>query len=211
MNARRIAVSTLLATMSATPSAFAEEGKDQVSVVDGTLEGTKVSGWAGATHKELSSVTDGALKGLVVTELSDKPFKITLEFGFLPGQTGNPADRVIELPGAGLGTSTAKSVRFTGESLFVRGVKVCTTDDNHRIKGVKIYSAKVNGDATIEKGNPEQEFSLNNCKTWHNAVFCPDDKVAVGVIAHSSDKGFTGLALRCQALRFKKSGTIYRN
>ena len=184
---------------------------DYVKRKDKTIEKTKVSGNAGTAVKEITDLDQAAMTSISVTETSDVPTQIKFNFKWLPGKTdadkSSPGEETVQYPnGPKIGTSAFKGTGFSkNPELFIRGVKVCQNKKNNRIKGIKIYSAKVDAAGKVTKGNPEDEFKRPNCNDWKNGVFCPDNKVAVGAIGHYSDKGFVGLALRCQAVELIRS------
>ena len=180
----------------------------KVVVKDDSLNTTKVSGVSGKKKSDIHGGDTAALMGIKVTESTDKPFRIDLMYHWFPqylveNHGIGAADGRVELDGNwGFSTAQPKTVAFPGDHMFVRGVKVCTNRKNTRIKGLKIYSARVGDNGTVTKGNPEDEYTQTKCAKWHAAAFCPDGQVAVGVVAHYADDnaGFSGLALKCKAL-----------
>lgn len=168
-----------------------------------SLTTTKVSGTAGVASTHKSSSSDAALKGIEVMEQNDKPFKLTLHYGWLPTHDHGDvraATGVLDVPNSQKGTASTKTAKFDGDRMFVRGVQACTNGSGTRLKGVKVFSARVNDDGSIEKGNPEASFERPNCSEWGKIRSCGDGKVAVGVTAHHGDKGFSGLALQCKSI-----------
>lgn len=93
-----------------------------------------------------------------------------------------------------------KTVVFDGNPRhYLRGIAVCTNNDNnHRLKGIRIYPASVDTDGNVNNLSSQESASRTNCATWHAAVYCPNGQVASGIAVKHSDREVTGIALRCR-------------
>lgn len=101
--------------------------------------------------------------------------------------------------------SITKTVAFDGNArYFVRGIAACTNgQSNHRLKGVRIYAAKVWANQNPVDGlSASDEEDRPNCSQWHTAVYCPSGQIASAIVAHHSDKEITGLSLRCRRVAY---------
>jgi hypothetical protein len=102
-------------------------------------------------------------------------------------------------------TSQRKTVSFGGNPRhYLRGVAVCTNNnDNHRLKGIRIYAAKVwLAPEQVDELSASDQADRPNCATWHPAVYCPADQIASALVVHHSDKEITGLGLRCRKVEW---------
>ncbi len=80
-----------------------------------------------------------------------------------------------------------KAVRFNGNPrYFIRGVAICNNNKgNQRLKGVRIYAAKVWATEERVDGLTSSEAEDHpNCSTWDNPVYCPANNVASAVVVH---------------------------
>lgn len=101
-----------------------------------------------------------------------------------------------------------RTVEFTNQNRYVRGVQVCQQQSNGRIKGLRILGGDIDpntGELTIV--NNTQEFSRPNCNdNWRPARTCPVGKIASRVIFHSNATGvwsyfsLTGVQLECRSV-----------
>jgi len=151
------------------------------------------------------------LKGFSWWENRDKPCKFTVHRVSLntvsPGATSlsdvkkQPQDTSESMcdgsPGDG------KTVKFVdGTKRFVRGIAVCTSDKNkssdERIKGLRVYAAKVNDDGTVERLDVNRDDRQANCKIWHAPVYCPNDYIVSALRLHQINDYFTGIGIKCR-------------
>ena len=177
----------------------------------GSYESTAVSGYSGRTER--IGGDENGLYGIQWYEDSDEPCQVRIDFGGLYDrstiQGGNNSIVYshcsfgsglppIWVPGVSDG---AGDVNFNDNPrYYIRGLQVCTNNkDNHRLKGVRVWAAKVskNDQQVLDLGESDTD-TLPNCSVWHTAVFCPAGKIAFGLVVHVGDKGVTGLALRCK-------------
>lgn len=174
---------------------------------------TSVSGFR---DDELTWVAFGpgttGVQGVRVRENYDKPCALEISGKSLEQGSRDEGDEELNIctdgfqfpQGAlsflnGLSTSD-KAVVFDGNPRhYLRGIAVCTNNNNnHRLKGIRIYPASVGTDATVNALGSYEEFRQTNCSQWHTAVYCPSGQVASGLAVHHSDEEITGIALRCR-------------
>jgi hypothetical protein len=101
--------------------------------------------------------------------------------------------------------SLTMTVSFDGNArYFIRGIAACTNgQSNHRLKGVRIYAAKVwTTEEPVDALAASDEEDRPNCSQWHSAVYCPTGQIASAIVAHHSDREITGLALRCRRVEY---------
>ena len=183
------------------------------SFKDGTAGPTGVSGHRSESQQLLNASPLG-LTGLAWHEARDNPCGFRLltkdlqkgrDVGFGEAFTGFDCPK--PLPGGLPPFPWGEDVNFSGNPrYYVRGVAVCNNKkSNKRMKGLRIYPAKVspNKAQIVELGKAaSDEHKHTNCSDWDDPVFCPDGKVAFGVIVHYTHKGITGLALRCKEVQW---------
>lgn len=194
------------------PLLFSTAGHTQ-QFADKSASVTGVSGHRG-DDQQLLSVSPLGLNGLAWSESADNPCMFRLLTRDLANgrDTGYGAefdglDCPNPVPGAIPAFPWSEDVNFNGNPrYFVRGVAVCNNNKkNQRMKGLRIYPAKVwtTKQQIDELGKKySDEHALANCRTWSNPVYCPEGKVAFGVVVHYTRDGITGLALRCKTVEW---------
>jgi len=168
-------------------------------VLTGTLHKTNISGFLGNKREVIGSTSKyHAISSIVASENADKPCWLRLYKGSL-----NTQDNFLSNWFDQCGPSTNMKLVGYGEysSIKVRGVRVCTNNkDNHRLKGIRLYGAKVNKNGTLTIQTGYDEFKRTNCKAWHKPVYCPSNMVATKLIVEYSGDGINGLGLKCKAV-----------
>ncbi len=91
---------------------------------------------------------------------------------------------------------------------YVTAIQVCTNDKSDaktKIKGLRVWGARINAAGRLVHSGSKYEKKLNNCKKWQSKVSCSDSRVATGVKLHyGSDKvGFSGMSIACSKLKKK--------
>ena len=174
---------------------------------------TGVSGHRGDYQQRLS-VSPLGVHGLAWSEAADNPCMFRLltrdlangqDTGF--GAEFDALDCPNPVPGSFPAFTWGEDVNFNGNPrYFVRGVAVCNNNKkNQRMKGLRIYAAKVwaTKPQIDELGKKDSdEHALANCRTWSDPVYCPEGKIAFGVVVHYTQDGITGLALRCKTVEW---------
>jgi hypothetical protein len=146
------------------------------------------------------------LNGISLLQADSVPCSLSLALQDLPGQPEVDTDLGINASLSGPSTCTgptlAGTAKFEAEQVFVRGVRVCTSGDIPRVRGIEIHAAKVNDDGTVTpNAQPSKRFAVDGCNAWSAAAFCPKDQIAVGARGYFTDAGgFSGIALQCSAL-----------
>ena len=95
------------------------------------------------------------------------------------------------------GNLTSQKSVPSGDERYGTAVSVCTSSSG-KIKGVRMWNARIRADRTLEPGSIRHEFERTNCRNWHTPEECGPRQVIVGIRAHGTDdKGYTGLSIRC--------------
>ena len=180
---------------------------------------TGISGYRGSVTwlAAVSSLT--AMNGVEWDEHSDKPCTMGLRVGTLttPAYGDYVPGAHIEICGGNehfifpLTANSARTVQLTRLGEYVRGIQVCTTNaNNHRLKGIRLYSATVAYHVSLGPVWPasvsvtnvagSEESTQANCATWNSAVYCPANQIASALVVHHTAEEIVGLALRCRGL-----------
>lgn len=151
------------------------------------------------------------IKGFSWWENRDKPCEFAIHRVSLnPVSSGTSSLTDVKKPPADNSKSICsgsagdeKTVKFLdGTQRFVRGIAVCTSDkaksSDERIKGLRIYAAKVNDNGTVEKLDVNRDDHRTNCKTWHAPVYCPSDYIVTALRLHQIHDYFTGIGIKCR-------------
>lgn len=144
-----------------------------------------------------------ALYGVTLHEQRGRATELTLMSRHL--NTG--ADEKTAMPwGPDWTKPTAPmTVQFNNQDTYVRGIAVCVNANGERLKGVRLYGTKLDHETgALTHADETKEIVRPSCTDWQPAQYCPDAHVATG-LHHTSvaDKGFSGLALRCQQVEPK--------
>lgn len=166
-----------------------------------TVSNTAVSGYAGqASEAATVSLGEKGITQIAWEELSDKPCHIEL-VGKDPDNASDTQWGVEDVCGGISRVDSRKTVKFKDNPrYFVRGIQVCSNNkNNHRLKGIKIFAAKLPaGNDDIQTLTVTNKKERTNCKNWHQAVYCPSNKVASGLNVKIDDHSIVGLGLECK-------------
>ena len=177
------------------------------------VSATSISGFSGGEITWLSmGAGEFGIDAISWWEVSDKPCALTvrsksLSTGSAPGssQRMNICGRGFILPAnpyinGAANDADAKAVVFDGNPRhYLRGIAACTNNDNnHRVKGIRIFPASVALDGTVNALSSNESENRPNCSIWRQAVFCPNGQIASGVEVRHTDEEITGLGLRCR-------------
>lgn len=95
------------------------------------------------------------------------------------------------------GNLTSQKSVVTGDEHYATSLAVCTSGSG-KIKGVRLWYARVRANRTLERASSPGGFQRTNCSNWHSPEQCGARQVIVGIRAHYTDqKGYTGLSIRC--------------
>ncbi len=146
-----------------------------------------------------------AMRGLTLRESPGRACQLSLWYANLRGQP----PRAISLQNAASvsgapncsGGEPDKTVLLEAESQYVHGLRICT-GGNFDVRGIEVFGAKVNDDATVTTGGqPSKRATLSGCKTWSNMVACGPQKIAVGVTTFfDASRGYVGIGLQCKGV-----------
>jgi CubicO group peptidase (beta-lactamase class C family) len=188
-------------------SAYADTSIRTVVVSPTDVAATPISGYDAAQQTVKEPGDSAILSGLDFDEVGDKPCYIrshwwrsttdnieqefTTDFNICPRRVD--------------GDKSAVYADARDSKTGVRAIQVCNTgQNNHRVKGVKIFGALVDRDqnGTVASSGTMRSFERTNCKEpWKPMRECPDGKIAVGLIIEHSKDEVTGLGLRCAQVR----------
>lgn len=150
--------------------------------------------------KEVS--TDDDYQGLyeiTMWEEQDKPCKLRGKFRDLNSYYGKRD--VFDICYTSANSGTKKTLSFTNTETYIRGVNVCMNKKGDRIKGLRIYGAKLNRDTgQVQNLNNPKEWKRPNCHEWRTARFCGPGKLATGIRIQQAtgSRSIQGLALECR-------------
>jgi hypothetical protein len=200
-------------------------GRVQAQTTVNPLAQTGLSGFTATRTTVLGSSSVGgieALQEISWTELGDQPCLLKITYGsFNGGQLSfRPEMNICDWnentvldPFAAFanavsiyeGLASWKTVTFANRPrYFIRGIAVCKTgSDNNRIKGIRIYPAKVwNTARDIEVINEPVAATRTNCGDWDSPAFCPSNYIAVELMVYHRPHQITGLGLKCRPVEY---------
>jgi hypothetical protein len=163
-----------------------------------------------------------ALERLQFGEREDRGCYVKVEQGHLQGPShGERRLKTFDLCGSkGPTDSSLEYVPLltTSHDTFIYGVAACTSGVNDtRLKGVKVYRAKITPTGDWERISTPALMDRPNCKTWHPAAMCEEGSLASELVINyrlenskKEEYAFTGLNLRCRKLSVteKVAGSI---
>ncbi len=79
---------------------------------------------------------------------------------------------------------------------YITGIQVCTNLTNRRIKGLRVWRARLE-DSGVERVSQYVQDRSTNCVNWHDRQDCVGNRIMVGLRAHYSDEAFHGIEMRC--------------
>ena len=180
------------------------------------LSTTTNARWSGAPGNLQAdwSVSSGdfAISGLETAESLDKPCRMGVMFKGMPGTASqyrnydtNYGEQQINIQCSLSMSDWIPSRRragfFAANRRYVAAAAVCTNSRNGRVKGLRVYPARVLNSGQVEHLLTQtREFERQNCNDWKRASICPADKVATGVIAGFNQRGIVGIRLQCSAV-----------
>lgn len=92
--------------------------------------------------------------------------------------------------------NSPKTIGFDDSDTYIRGVAVCLNKSKTKLKGVKIWGAKVNrNNGVLNTISTPKKWERTNCKHWGEAKYCPGGKIATGP---SGAGRAIGIALECR-------------
>lgn len=148
------------------------------------------------------------MSGLSMWEVSDQAIAFQVHQQKL-SPIGDDTSEGNVIKFAGYSKSSKKTVTL-GKGEYVDAVKICTSGDKRntakkRLKGVKLYGARVKEDGSIQSGVSTAKFERANCKQWEKKVACPKGQLADAIWMYRGDRGINGVSLRCRAVERKES------
>lgn len=188
----------------------------EIAMVPRTVDPVQTSNISGfANSGETTWLAKGpgeyGIDALSWHEVGDKPCAFTVRSKSLSAGSASGSSERMNICGAGFSLPSnpiynpsangdARTVVFDGNPRhYLRGIAVCTNNDNnHRVKGIRIYPASVGTDGTVTNLNSNESASRTNCATWHAPVYCPNGQIASGIAVKHTDNEVTGIGLRCR-------------
>lgn len=171
---------------------------------------TAVSGFT-STDVTWLAVGEGpvGVMGLSWSEDGDKPCTFQVFQRALQGSVASSWTQPMDICGVYTSNpftaNSSKTISFEDHArYYVRGIRVCNNNrDNHRLKGVRIYAAKVwSTREQVDELSASEMEDRTNCATWDSPVYCPADHIASAIVVHHSEDEITGLALRCRRVSY---------
>lgn len=174
---------------------------------------TSVSGETAPNSDIIDAPSPYAIKGILVVETGDRPWVVgaaleTLCNGICPDGPDDTENRIRSDPEfdlMGLGGLEQSLDLSLDDDHYVTALQVCTSGqnnpDNRRIKGLRIWGARLGSQGQLVGSSEMHEERRTNCSQWYPRLECPVGQVAVGLRGYfdsrRSDPFFTGLAMRC--------------
>ncbi len=188
----------------------------KVSLTGNEIESV-TSGRSGGVRQYIGEIPDGGFRGVEWHEAGDIPCHFDSHMRYV----NNGYHVVTGKYFNGCGPSNwgnKKSVMLDSDSnlspgIFVRGVSICDNDkDNHRLKGIRLYSAKVwDTRKQIDTLSGYVGDSHSACKAWKPAVYCASGTIATSMVLHvnrqngtlgSSSDAVWGISLLCRKVEW---------
>ena len=204
----RILRGAMAATLALLPvfgshSVRADEVIRTIYVSPESITPTAISGY-GATRETIKEPGSNAiLSGLEFDEVGDQPCFIRLHW-WRSTTDDVQQEFTTDFSICSKKVDGDKSIVFPNArktKTGVRAIQVCNTgQNNHRLKGVKLFGAWVDQgqNGTVVPSGATLSFERTNCKEpWKPVRECPVGKVAVGLIVEHTSDEVTGLGLRC--------------
>ena len=88
---------------------------------------------------------------------------------------------------------------YAGEERYATAIQICTSGSG-KIKGARMWGARVRADLTLQRSNEVDQFTRPNCSSnrWGAKLECTGRQVIVGIRVHGSvQRGYQGLSIRC--------------
>jgi len=153
---------------------------------------TDTSGQGGGTRQYIGDDPSAGLRGVGWSEEADVP----CYFESYDRDIDNGHDTFLGRYWEGCGGGTrGDDERVTVDGggdlnpqTYVRGIAVCDNGkDNHRIKGIRLYRAKVwkTKKQIDELDGTTSASHAANCEQWRKAVFCPTGTIANTAVLHT--------------------------
>lgn len=142
------------------------------------------------------------ITGIEWWERADKPCRIQARSLSLDPTIGKASSNDKSICNGDSGNG--KSVSFVGSRNYLRAVAACTNDkkdsSNNRLKGLRIYPARVDADGTVTALSTYEEVRHTNCPAsgWHPVASCPAGHIATGLRVHHNGDWFRGISLKCR-------------
>lgn len=208
--ARTLAAAATLVLLTLTATAV------EAQQLTGSASPTGISGFTSVLGR-MGGPSGFALYGIAWDETQNKPCRLWLLVRNLrDGTNTRAAEPALDMCGRErfylgsvaipLGLGGNRRADFaTSPRFFVRGIAVCANSGNHRLKGIRIYPARVQPDGgPIGTNGQMVEAKQPNCgnNEWRSPVFCPSGQVAFGLLLHTDRGSLTGLGLRCRAVEW---------
>lgn len=168
---------------------------------------TGASGVTGTGSKvaELDPANGTAYTKIYYREQSDRPYLLRLRSCKL--QTGRDEgcdDKDLDLGTKSIGTFNSETAEL-GDGNFITSIQVCTNSkpnntEEEEIKGLRVWGSRLETNGSLSPNGSPIEFKLPNCSKWHTKVSCDAKSVASGFRGYYSQKGFSGIAMRCNEI-----------
>ncbi|MBS0164820.1 MAG: S8 family serine peptidase [Nitrospira sp.] len=175
-----------------------------------------VSGFKGERTNTIGNTAQvAAIERLQFGEHSDEPCYVKVEKADMVAHSiSKPHAELNICDGNG---PTDRSLQYVptvtpDHDTFVRGVAACnsTTKNSTRLKGIKVYRARVEDDGSFSMISNPSTLERPNCDdTWHEPAMCPSGTLATDLVVHIRPDGkkdvFTGLSLKCRKVEVTRT------
>lgn len=183
--------------------ACAEDSFRSILILPSDVVPTLISGIDANRQTVKEPGSSAILAGLEMDETGDKPCFIRAHWWRFTTDDV-PQELTTDFNICGKAVDGDKSALFSNPrdtKTGVRAIQVCNNgDNNHRLKGVKIFGATVDQSQSgkVVPSGATDSFERTNCKhPWKAVRECASGKIAVGLLVEHTDDEVTGLGLRC--------------
>ncbi len=185
--------------------AYAGETETQISWSGGYW--LDVSGFEGEEKFSWQATANHALVGLRWWEKEDKPYTIASYYRQLCDETQTCKDEWSDPMPYDYSEFKSGHTALLNADLYVTAIQVCTTDKKNtaenRIKGIRVWGARINKEGQFEASDKMVEAKLTNCSQWRTKRSCTSGSVAIGYSVYHERQDYgalTGIKLQCAKL-----------
>ena len=168
---------------------------------------TEYTGSIGDVSKVLDMFDSGEFfNSIMWREVANRPCQI----GVAPREMVNlGAALAFEDFHCGTGDALSQTTQVSvAANTWVHAVQVCNNrrNSNYRLKGIRLWGARINDDGTLTTDHNSDTESHSNCSDWAPRRACPSNQLATGVVVLANEaggedrSGITALRLICHTV-----------
>lgn len=90
---------------------------------------------------------------------------------------------------------------FSDKNTWINALQICHSSNTDRIKGLRVWGAKLNRTTGALKEVGKDQDDRPNCSKWMKKLSCPVGELATKIVLeHTAAGAFTGVSLRCRQI-----------